>query len=117
MAMRDLRDKQLDDDIRRVLKYETNLSAAQKSGAWERLHARAQAQTQLPPIDALVAPDETRPRWSWMLDALRTGSTRLLRTLVLDTAALERARAPKSLYPYPYYTLQARIIQSSMMAA
>lgn len=110
--MQDLVEKHFDEDISRALKFETTVTPAQKAAAWERLQARAQAQTQLPPLEA----EPNRPWWFEMMTALRTGSARLLHALVLDSAALERASAPKYYYPYQLYHAQARWVQPVMLA-
>jgi hypothetical protein len=113
-VMQDLLEKHLDEDISRALKFETVITSAQKAAAWERLQARVQEQCQLPPLEA--APEPSRERWLGIFTAARRRSTQLWNTLVLDTAALERASAPKYYYPYPFYHTQARWMQPVIQA-
>lgn len=116
MVMQDLLDKHLDGDISRTLRFETNVTHAQKAAAWERLQARAQQQTQLAPFSSSEQVEAPRGRWVEVITALRDSSAKLLHTLILDEAALERARAPRRHYPYPYYDIQARWVQPVIIA-
>jgi len=114
--MQDLLDKHLDEDISRTLKFETTLTPKQKAAAWERLQARVQEQTQLPPLEEPCQPELVRFRWLEMITAFRVGSTKLLHTLVMDSAAFERAGTPKSLFPCHYYDIHGRWTHLSIIA-
>lgn len=107
--MQDLLEKHLDEDISRALKFETTVTPAQKAAAWERLQARVQQQPQLPPILAIEA--SAPLRWLDKLKTLRVSSVRLLHSLILDSAAYERASAPRYYYPYADYKTNVRWVE------
>ena len=114
--MQDLLEKHLDEEISHALRFETTVTRAQKAAAWERLQALAQEQTQLPPITAPQGAVAPHLRWLDCLSALRASSVKLLHSLVLDSAAYERARAPRFYYPYQYYRTQVRWVEPANMA-
>ncbi len=85
--MQELRDKQLEQDITRTLRFETLVTPAQQQAARERLLQRAAEQTVLSPA---LEEAESASRLLEAASLVKNRSLRLLHVLLIDSAALDR---------------------------
>ena len=94
--MPELRDKQLDADIARSLRFDTLVPPQRQQAARERLLKSAAEQAVLPPLAAPVAHSGLRDH----AQTLGQSTLRLLNFILVDSSIYERARRPPRLYEH-----------------
>ncbi len=94
--MQELRDKQLDADVARSLRFDTLVPPLRQQVAKELLLKRAAEQTMLLPLAAPAAHSGLRDH----AYTLSQGTLRLLNLLIVDSSIYERARRPPRLYQH-----------------
>ncbi len=94
--MQELRDKQLDADIARSLRFDTLAPPVRQQLAREQLLRRAAEQTMLVPLPTPAARAGLRDHAL----TLRQGTLRLLNLLIVDSRIYERARRSPCLYQH-----------------
>ncbi len=94
--MPELRDKQLDADIARSLRFETLVPPLRQQVAREQLLKRAAEQAVLPPLAAPAARSGLRDH----AQTLSQGTLLLLNLLLVNSSIYERARRPPRLYEH-----------------
>ncbi len=94
--MQELRDKQLDADIARSLRFDTLVPPLRQQVAKELLLQRAAEQTMLPPLAAATVHSGLRDH----AHTLSQNTLRLLSLLIVNSSIYERARRPPRFYQH-----------------